>query len=82
MAGSLVQNIQKYFQLSEDLAKKYAAVVFLACLRFETSKRKLQYLTFPALKQCTETVMNSWTYTSTGDVSYLICCCFCLHFIF
>lgn len=66
MPGSLVQNIQKSFHLTEDLAKKYASIVFLACIRFETSKRKLQHLTFAALKQCTEMVMDSWTYTSVG----------------
>jgi len=66
MPGSLVLNIQKQFHLSEELAKKYAAVVFLASLRFETSKRKLQYLTFSALRQCTESVMTAWTYSNTG----------------
>ncbi|KAK4878573.1 hypothetical protein RN001_011079 [Aquatica leii] len=70
MPGSLVQNIQKLFSLSEDLARRYAAVVFLACLRFETSKRKLQYLSFPTLKQCSECVMNFWTYTSTPGIDY------------
>ncbi|KAB0802589.1 hypothetical protein PPYR_04775 [Photinus pyralis] len=66
MPGSLVQNVQKYFMLSPDLASKYACIVFLACLRFETSKRKLQSLSFPALKRCAEQVMNEWTYTSSG----------------
>lgn len=66
MPGSLVQNVQKFFMLSQDLASKYACIVFLACLRFETSKRKLQNLSFPALKSCAEQVMNEWTYTSSG----------------
>ncbi|KAK5638608.1 hypothetical protein RI129_012903 [Pyrocoelia pectoralis] len=70
MPGPLVQNIQKFFMLSQDLASKYACIVFLACLRFETSKRKLQTLSFPALKLCTEQVMNLWTYVSTGPDYY------------
>lgn len=70
MPGPLVQNIQKFFMLSQDLASKYACIVFLACLRFETSKRKLQTLSFPALKLCTEHVMNLWTYVSTGPDYY------------
>ncbi|XP_031330689.1 acidic fibroblast growth factor intracellular-binding protein B-like [Photinus pyralis] len=51
---------------NDNLASKYACIVFLACLRFETSKRKLQSLSFPALKRCAEQVMNEWTYTSSG----------------
>ncbi|KAF5306602.1 hypothetical protein FQR65_LT18526 [Abscondita terminalis] len=70
MPGSLVLNIQKLYSLSEDLARRYAAVVFLACLRFETSKRKLQHLSFPTLKQCSESVMDLWTYTSATGIDY------------
>lgn len=62
MPGSMVQNIQKSFYLPEELAKRYACVVFLACLRFETSKRRLQYMNFNAFKRCTEVIMNNWTY--------------------
>lgn len=66
LPGSLVQNIQKHFHLSEELAKKYASIVFLGCMRFETSKRKLQHLTFSALRRCAEVVMESWTYPSNS----------------
>lgn len=66
--GSLVQNIQKLFFLNDDLAKKYACTVFLGCIRFETSKRRLQFMTFDHLKQCTESILNHWTYnSSTAD---------------
>lgn len=37
----------------------------MACLRFETSKRRLQYLTFSALRRCADSIMQSWTYTPT-----------------
>nr|XP_022920490.1 acidic fibroblast growth factor intracellular-binding protein [Onthophagus taurus] len=69
-SGSIVQNITTTFFLPEELAKKYACVVFLACLRFETSKRRLQYLTFGALRKCTETIMNNWTYTASSGVDF------------
>ncbi|XP_025829126.1 acidic fibroblast growth factor intracellular-binding protein-like [Agrilus planipennis] len=70
MPGPIVQNIQKLFYLHEDLARKYACIVFLACIRFETSKRRLQYLDFITLKQCTEVIMDLWTYNVTGKSLY------------
>lgn len=66
MPGSLVQNIQKLFFLSVELSKQYASIIFFACIRFETSKRRVQHLSFPVLRQCTEVIMESWTYTVTG----------------
>lgn len=69
MPGSVVQNIQNLFYLSEELARKYAVVVFLASIRFEMTKRRLQYLTFPLLKKCTEFIMDLWTYKITGKIS-------------
>lgn len=66
MSGSVVQNIQNLFYLSDDIAKKYACIVFLACMRFEMAKRRLQYLTFPMLRKCSESIMELWTYKITG----------------
>lgn len=43
--------------------RKYACIVFLACLRFETSKKKLQYLSFSDLLTCSHSIMIYWTYT-------------------
>lgn len=37
--GSIVENIKNSFYLSDDLAKQYASIVFLASIRFETSKK-------------------------------------------
>lgn len=68
MPGSVIQNIQSLFYLSEELAKKYAVVVFLASIRFEMTKRRLQYLTFPLLMKCTESIMDLWTYKITGKI--------------
>ncbi|CAH0549651.1 unnamed protein product [Brassicogethes aeneus] len=68
--GSLVQNIQNLFYLPEKLAKKYACIVFFACIRFETSKKKLQHLTFEDWRKCTEAIMDNWSYKMTGPEYY------------
>lgn len=51
--GSIVDNIKQSFYLSDELAKQYASIVFLAAIRFETSKKvssskvmSLKYLVF------------------------------------
>ena len=44
MPGNLITNIQNQFSLHELLARRYASVVFIANNRFETNKRKRQYL--------------------------------------
>ncbi|XP_014212622.1 acidic fibroblast growth factor intracellular-binding protein [Copidosoma floridanum] len=67
LPGSLVTNIKQHFLLPEELAKRYAAVVFIACLRFEMNKRKLQFLTFPDLLHCANRMMSLWTYRYTGS---------------
>lgn len=67
LPGSLVTNIKQHFLLPDDLAKRYAAIVFIACLRFEMNKRKLQFLTFPDIYHCANVMMTSWTYRYTGS---------------
>lgn len=66
MPGLIVENIKSSFHLSDDLAKKYACVVFIACIRFETSKKKLQHLSFGSWKSCSEIIMEQWTYNISG----------------
>uniref|UniRef100_A0A4X2JUK2 FGF1 intracellular binding protein n=1 Tax=Vombatus ursinus TaxID=29139 RepID=A0A4X2JUK2_VOMUR len=61
MRGSLAGNIQQHFLLSDRLARDYAAVVFFANNRFETGKKKLQYLTFGDLAFCAELMIQNWT---------------------
>ncbi|XP_063801150.1 acidic fibroblast growth factor intracellular-binding protein isoform X1 [Pseudophryne corroboree] len=61
MRGALVENIQQNFLLSDRLARDYAAIVFFANSRFETGKRKLQYLTFEDFASCAEHLIQSWT---------------------
>lgn len=40
--------------------RKYSAVVFIAENRFETNKRKLQYLTFQDFYACATSIMAYW----------------------
>lgn len=70
MPGNVVANIRSTFLLSDPLAKKYGAVVFIACMRFETAKRKLQYLSFNDFYHCAQAIMGSWTYCCTGPEYY------------
>ncbi|KAG8236301.1 hypothetical protein J437_LFUL016448 [Ladona fulva] len=67
MQGSVVHNIQSNFLLSQPLAEKYGTVVFIGCMRFETGKRKLQYLTFSDFHHCARILMEKWTYRSSKD---------------
>lgn len=63
LPGNITTNIKQLFMLSDTLAKKYASIVFLACIRFETSKKKLSYLSFSDFFYCSQAVMEYWTYT-------------------
>lgn len=44
------------------MSRKYGVIVFIACMRFETSKRKLQTLSFLDFYEPTLCIMNKWTY--------------------
>ncbi|XP_069036517.1 fibroblast growth factor (acidic) intracellular binding protein a [Lepisosteus oculatus] len=61
MKGPLVENIQQHFLLSDRLARDYAAIVFFANSRFETGKKKLQYLTFEDFAFCASQLIQYWT---------------------
>ncbi|RWR99982.1 growth hormone-inducible transmembrane-like protein [Dinothrombium tinctorium] len=61
LSGNLVHNIQTHFLLPEFLAKKYATVVYIANNRFETNKRKLQYLKFDDFLHCAYEMMTNWS---------------------
>lgn len=49
------------------LFRDYAAIVFFASNRFETGKRKLQYLTFQDFAFCAGQLINNWTLGSLGE---------------
>ncbi|XP_028658729.1 fibroblast growth factor (acidic) intracellular binding protein a [Erpetoichthys calabaricus] len=61
MKGPLVENVQCNFLLSDKLARDYAAIVFFANSRFETGKKKLQYLTFEDFAFCACQLIQNWT---------------------
>ncbi|XP_074646357.1 acidic fibroblast growth factor intracellular-binding protein-like [Tubulanus polymorphus] len=65
MKGSLVDNIKSNFLLRGNLAKQYAAIVFLANNRFETGKKKLFYLTFEDFIGCADLMIAYWSYGSS-----------------
>lgn len=46
--------------------RDYAAIVFFANNRFETGKRKLQYLTFQDFAFCAGQLINNWTVGAVG----------------
>ncbi|XP_028130010.2 acidic fibroblast growth factor intracellular-binding protein [Diabrotica virgifera virgifera] len=64
--GITTENIKSTFCLPEDLAKKYTCIVFTACMRFETSKKKVQQMSFNNFKICCEAMIENWTYHLTG----------------
>ncbi|XP_063704464.1 acidic fibroblast growth factor intracellular-binding protein [Culicoides brevitarsis] len=68
--GNIVFNIRHQFLLPEEVARKYAAVVFIACLRFETAKRKLQYLSFMDFFECAQALMTFWTYSYSHTANH------------
>lgn len=69
MDGDLCQNIQTHFMLPSELAKKYASIVYIAYNRFETNKKKLQYLQFSDFLHCSSEMMTNWSCTNT-DCKY------------
>lgn len=46
--------------------RDYAAIVFFANNRFETGKKKLQYLTFQDFAFCAGQLINNWTVGAVG----------------
>ncbi|XP_035214059.1 acidic fibroblast growth factor intracellular-binding protein-like isoform X2 [Stegodyphus dumicola] len=68
-SGELVKSIRSTFLLSECLARKYAAIAYLTSNRFETSKKKLQYLTFDDFLFCANWMMCNWS-CPKPDCSY------------
>lgn len=56
-----------YFNAAFTFFRDYAAIVFFANNRFETGKRKLQYLTFQDFAFCAGQLINSWTVGAVGE---------------
>ncbi|XP_064489864.1 acidic fibroblast growth factor intracellular-binding protein-like [Ornithodoros turicata] len=66
LQGPLLKNIRTHFLLPEDLAKKYAAVVYITHNRFETGKKKLHYLSLDDFIFCANDMINAWSCKSQG----------------
>ena len=72
MEGSITEIINKQFLLPETLARMYRSVVFLFINRFETLKRKLQYLVFDDFIVCTEYILDNWTAGAVNEPQIIV----------
>ncbi|XP_041354579.1 acidic fibroblast growth factor intracellular-binding protein-like [Gigantopelta aegis] len=70
LKGSLVENIRTHYLLSEELARDYAAIVFITNNRFETRKKKLSYLSFKDFAFCANLMITNWSYSSVECKSH------------
>lgn len=66
-AGRVYKNISVQFLLSEELARKYAAIVFLNTSRFDLNKKKLGHVSFAHLVTCSNLVMQHWANNENAD---------------
>ncbi|XP_037092414.1 acidic fibroblast growth factor intracellular-binding protein-like isoform X2 [Pollicipes pollicipes] len=60
MTGNVLDNIRQQFLLPDPLARRYAAILFLDWVRFETHKRKLAHLTFNDFFVCADALLRHW----------------------
>jgi len=58
--GSALDIIQKQFLLKEPLASIYASMVFVFVNRFDTSKKRLSYLSFDDFIFCAGIMLKHW----------------------
>lgn len=61
LPGPLTKNIQSHFLLPEQLARKYAAVVYITHNRFETGKKKLSHLPLDKFICCADHMITNWS---------------------
>ncbi|KAA0186844.1 hypothetical protein HAZT_HAZT008261 [Hyalella azteca] len=60
-SAPLISTIENFFLLSDGLSRKYAVIVFLLLNRFETNKRKLNYMTAEDFYTCGFAMMQHWS---------------------
>jgi len=58
---SAVRTIKANYLLPDELSRKYASIVFITSNRFETRKRKLQFLTLTDFHRCACAIMSQWS---------------------
>jgi len=61
MPGNFLQNIKNMYILPEKLADKYSVIVFIACHRFETTKKKLNFISFDDFSLVSKAIIKDWT---------------------
>jgi len=59
--GVFLSNIKSQFLLPDNLAERYSVLCFVACHRFETSKKKLAFLSFSDFSIVCKEVMLHWS---------------------
>lgn len=67
--AGLVDTIKKLFLLSDNLARQYACICFMAINKIETGKKRLLYLTFDDLTFCAGQMLDHWTVNSVEGSS-------------
>ncbi|XP_012558113.2 acidic fibroblast growth factor intracellular-binding protein isoform X1 [Hydra vulgaris] len=67
--GNIKGVLTTLFHFSDILVKKYIPLIYVFIFRFETSKKRLQYLSYDDIIICTEHIIEQWTTDSTlsGD---------------
>jgi len=60
MERGLSDVLTKHFLFNEVLVDKYYPLLAVFIVRFETTKKRLQYLTFDNIIACTEFIFESW----------------------
>ncbi|XP_057315720.1 acidic fibroblast growth factor intracellular-binding protein-like isoform X1 [Hydractinia symbiolongicarpus] len=63
MEGGVMVTLTKQFLFSNSLVQKYYPLVFVFISRFETAKKRLQYLSYDDIINCTECILTKWTFT-------------------
>eukprot|EP00475_Leptophrys_vorax_P019597 TRINITY_DN26855_c0_g1_i1.p1 TRINITY_DN26855_c0_g1~~TRINITY_DN26855_c0_g1_i1.p1 ORF type:complete len:322 (+),score=76.17 TRINITY_DN26855_c0_g1_i1:844-1809(+) len=66
MLGS-VYHIQQVLQISEQLAKKYARILFLAKYRVDTNRKRIHQFTYHEIDLMTSYIMQHWTLSYVED---------------
>lgn len=61
MPGNFIVNIKNQFNLSEGLARRYSVVVFVACHKFDTTRKKLAQVCFEQFSVVCNNMMSKWT---------------------
>ena len=60
MESGLTDVLTKHYVFSDSLVTKYYPLISIFIIRFETTKKRLLYLTFDDIIICTEYIFESW----------------------